>query len=180
MEKEDGVDKGELYAMKMFSKRSILEDCENISHVLAERECLLHLANLPFISQLYYAFQTTDSLCLVLDFIQGGDLFHHVFYNRLTQDQARFVIAQIVTAMEQLHARNIIYRDLKSENLLIDNDGNLVLADFGLSRVLLPHQRLNSFCGTREYLAPEMIEGKEYSFKSKYFFILFQHLIYFL
>lgn len=165
VKKVDGVDQGEYYAMKMFPKRKILEDRKQISYVLAERECLLQLSNLPFLSQLYYAFQTSDSLCLVLDFIQGGDLFHHTFYHRLTQDQARFFIAQTIVALKQLHERNIIYRDLKLENLLIDNDGNLVLADFGLARVLPLHQRINSMCGTLEYLAPEMIEGNGYSFK---------------
>lgn len=167
VKKVDGARQGWIYAMKVYAKRTILENHGYISRILTERECLLQLQNLPFISQLYYTFQTTDSLCLVLKFIQGGDLFHHTFYNQLTEDQVRFCIAQIVIALEQLHNRNIIHRDLKSENLLIDCDGYLVLADFGLSHISLLNQRVKSVCGTLEYLAPEILEGNGYSFKGK-------------
>jgi serine/threonine protein kinase len=94
-----------------------------------------------------------------MDFIQGGELFKHLTdCKRFTEFKAKFYAAQIALALGYLHASKIIYRDLKPENILINKDGYIMLADFGLARIV-GDEDANSFCGTPEYLSPEMIVG---------------------
>lgn len=89
-----------------------------------------------FIVKLHYAFQTDDKLYLVLDFMMGGELFHHLKKKgKFSEDVTRFFAAQICLGLEHLHNHNIIYRDLKPENVLLDSKGNIKLADFGLSKI---------------------------------------------
>lgn len=100
-----------------------------------------------------YAFQTPDKLYLILDFVQGGELF--TFLNKngpLNAADARYYIAQIILALEQLHKLNIIYRDLKLENIMLDADGNIVLVDFGLTKILQDDETTSSYCGTLDYM----------------------------
>jgi len=115
--------------------------------------------------KLHYSFQTPDKLYLVMDFINGGELFFHLQSERkFSNDRARFYTAEIVLGLEHLHANGIIYRDLKPENLLLDSAGHIKMTDFGLSKEgLTTDERTNTFCGTPEYLAPEVLEGKEYN-----------------
>jgi serum/glucocorticoid-regulated kinase 2 len=97
-----------------------------------------------------------------MDFIQGGELFKHLSeQKRFSEDKAKFYAAQIALALGYLHDSKIIYRDLKPENILLDSKGYIKLADFGLAKILNINDKEdpNSFCGTPEYLAPEMILG---------------------
>lgn len=92
-----------------------------------------------------------------LDYVRGGELFTHLYQRQnFLESDVRIYIAEIVLAMEQLHLLNIIYRDIKLENILLDADGHIVITDFGLSKELLPgvSDRTFSFCGTIEYMAP--------------------------
>jgi serine/threonine protein kinase len=99
---------------------------------------------------------------MVTDFCPGGELFFHLHHlGRLTEDQARFYFCEIVLAIEYLHQKNIIFRDLKPENTLIDVDGHLKLIDFGLAKEVTS-RRYYSFCGSHEYLSPEMIKRTGY------------------
>ena len=97
----------------------------------------------------------------------GGELFYHLTrFKRLPEEQARFYIAEILLAMEYLHNKGIVYRDLKPENVLLDVDGHVRLADFGLSKQLEhPCASSFSFCGSPEYMSPEMLrrEGHDYT-----------------
>ena len=113
----------------------------------------------PFIVKLHYAFQTPDKLYFVLDFVNGGELFCHL-RNELTfeQDRARFYAAEIVLALECLHKNDIIYRDLKPENVLLDINGHVKITDFGLSKQYATKKKAMTFCGTPEYLAPEVCQ----------------------
>lgn len=96
---------------------------------------------------------------MVLDFCPGGELFYHLHrLGRLTEDQARFYFAEITLAMEYLHTEGIIYRDLKPENILIDYYGHVKLADFGTSREVNKLERRFTYCGSAEYMSPEMIQ----------------------
>jgi len=115
--------------------------------------------------RLHYSFQTSDKLYLVMDFINGGELFFHLQNERkFNNERACFYAAEICLGIAHLHASGIIYRDLKPENLLLDTSGHIKITDFGLSKEgLSDNQRTKTFCGTPEYLAPEVLDGKAYT-----------------
>ena len=97
-----------------------------------------------------------------MDFLSGGELFFHLRKeNQFNEDRARFYAAEILLALEYLHSQKIIYRDLKPENVLIDSEGHIRLTDFGLSKIMDSTYTF-SYCGTPEYLAPEIINGEGY------------------
>ena len=103
---------------------------------MSERQVLLELDH-PFLLKLHYAFQTPDCLYLVLDFINGGSMFHHIQKRgHFSEKDTKYYAAQIILGLEHLHSNHIIYRDLKPENILIDSWGNIKLADFGICKVL--------------------------------------------
>jgi serine/threonine protein kinase len=101
---------------------------------------------------------------MVLEFCPGGELFYHLHrLGRLNEEQARFYFAEITLAMEYLHTEGIIYRDLKPENILIDYYGHVKLADFGTSREVNKLERRFTYCGSAEYMSPEMIQKAGHS-----------------
>jgi serine/threonine protein kinase len=118
----------------------------------------------PFIVKIHYAFQTKKHLVLVLDFLCGGELFFHLQRSkRFSESRARFYAAEIGLALEHIHSKNIIYRDLKPENLVLDRQGHVVLTDFGLAKREVKDMT-HTFCGTPEYMAPELIQKKGHTF----------------
>uniref|UniRef100_A0A914KT89 Uncharacterized protein n=1 Tax=Meloidogyne incognita TaxID=6306 RepID=A0A914KT89_MELIC len=154
---------GEIYAMKVLVKEQIKRRNE-VKHVMAEKNVLLKNINHPFLVSLHYSFQTKNKLYFVLDFLNGGELFFHLQKERsFCESKARFYSAEIASAIGYLHEQNIIYRDLKPENILLDRHGHVVLTDFGLCKEgIKSKDTTNTFCGTPEYLAPEVIEKKPY------------------
>ena len=103
-------------------------------------------------------------LYLVLDYMNGGELFHHMQReNSFTESRAKFYAAELVLALQHLHRSDVIYRDLKPENVLLDSNGHMALTDFGLCKEQTnPDERAETFCGTAEYLAPEVLKGEGY------------------
>jgi serum/glucocorticoid-regulated kinase 2 len=98
---------------------------------------------------------------MILDYCPGGDLSFHILKNLFEEDEAKFFIAELILAIEHLHSLDIIYRDLKPDNILIDNDGHIRLADFGLAKEHVSDNKLaQSFCGSPAYLAPEMVNRR--------------------
>eukprot|EP00033_Pygsuia_biforma_P002838 GCRY01003132.1.p1 GENE.GCRY01003132.1~~GCRY01003132.1.p1 ORF type:complete len:466 (-),score=125.37 GCRY01003132.1:6-1403(-) len=152
-------DTGRIYAMKVMKKQAIIESNE-VDHILSEKQILQHIKS-PFIVGLKYAFQSEDKLYLVMDFVNGGELFYHLQRERkFTEERAKFYCAEIILALEHLHQQNIIYRDLKPENVLLNADGHVCLTDFGLCKEGVGiNAKAHTFCGTPEYLAPEVIHG---------------------
>ena len=152
----------QLYAMKILSKKFLKEKNEQ-EHTKTERK-LLAQVNCPFIVKLHYAFQDSQNLFLVSDFIQGGDLFFHIRREKFfPNEKAKFYIAEIILVIDYLHKKNMIYRDLKPENILIDKEGHIKLTDFGLSKIIdKKKKKANTICGTPQYLAPEIFKEKGY------------------
>lgn len=161
--KKEGENKGRVFAMKVLNKRTIVERNE-VEHTKSEKSILMKL-EFPFLVKLHYAFQTVDKLYFIMDYINGGELFYHLQKEkRFAEDRVRFYAAEIVAGLEYLHSAGVIYRDLKPENLLLTHEGHIVMTDFGLSKEGLHDKddRTGTFCGTPEYLAPEVLEGKGY------------------
>lgn len=158
-------DDNKIYAVKTLKKDFIIRT-NQVNNTKIERDIMQQISH-PFVVKLHYAFQSTESLYFVTDFLNGGELFFHLCNEiRFSEDRARFYAAQIVLALAHLHSKGIIYRDLKPENVLLDSEGHLKLTDFGLSKVKQPEEGLtNTFCGTPEYLAPEVIKANGHSFK---------------
>ncbi|VDO92802.1 unnamed protein product [Soboliphyme baturini] len=145
-----------LFAIKILRKDVIIAKDE-VAHTLTENR-VLQKTNHPFLTSLKYSFQTADRLCFVMEFASGGELFFHLQRERLfSEERTRFYGAEIVSALAYLHENNIVYRDIKLENLLLDKDGHIKIADFGLCKEDIPFgEKTKTFCGTPEYLAPEV------------------------
>ncbi|XP_028409650.1 ribosomal protein S6 kinase alpha-5-like isoform X2 [Dendronephthya gigantea] len=163
VKKKDGFYKGKLFAMKVLKKATIVQKAKTTEHTMTERQVLESVRSCPFLVTLHWAFQTESKLHLVMDYINGGELFTHLYKrDKFSEDEARIYIAEIVIAIEHLHKLGIIYRDIKLENILLDSKGHVVLTDFGLSKDFSPSdeiKRTYSFCGTIEYMAPELVNG---------------------
>ena len=151
------IDTNVLYAMKILSKNRIKSQ-NLLKYAMAERN-VLSLTNHPFIVKLNFAFQTTNKLFLILDYCPNGDLARQLFNEkRFTEERAKFYICEVALALEDLHKRDIIFRDLKPDNVVLDEAGHAKLTDFGLSKEgVYESNCAKSFCGSIAYLAPEMI-----------------------
>ena len=159
-----------IYAMKILKKEEIIKR-NQIKHTQTER-FLLEKLDHPFIAQLQFAFQDTQKLYLVTEFLQGGELFFHLKRKSCFKEYtAKFYMAQIFLAIDYMHKNGYIYRDLKPENILLDKEGYIKLTDFGLSKIVLNKNnnddendigKSNTVCGTLDYMAPEILMGKNY------------------
>jgi protein-serine/threonine kinase len=147
-----------LFAMKVLKKEKIMAH-NLIRYALTERNVLTYIRH-PFIVSLKFAFQSSEKLFLVLDYCPGGDLSSRLLIEkRFTEHQAKIYICEILLALEELHKRDIIFRDLKPDNIVLDKEGHAMLTDFGLSKEGVSDQTgAKSFCGSVAYLAPEMIK----------------------
>lgn len=156
----------EVYALKILRKTEVIR-LKQIDHVRHERAILADVSGYPFITNLLGTFSDYDSLYMLLDYVPGGELFSYLRkLRRFEEDTARLYAAEIVLVLEYLHEKQggVAYRDLKPENLLLDQDGHIKLVDFGFAKRL--GNRNNkpvetyTLCGTPEYLAPEVIQNK--------------------
>lgn len=162
---------GKLFAQKQLHKASLIINETNEVHktnyqrTLNEKSILEKVAH-PNIVKLYYAFQDHNKVYLILEYLDGGELFHHLAQQKfMSEKDASYYIAQIALALRYLHNYlKVIYRDLKPENCMLNADGNLVLTDFGLSKVSSRDETRHSMIGTAQYMAPEVILGKDYDF----------------
>lgn len=144
------------YALKAVSIDYVVKSGHKI-HLLNERNTMLMLDH-PFLIKLHRTFKDESHLYFLLQPCLGGELFT-VLRNRsrLANDEARFYTASVLLAFEYMHSKNIIYRDLKPENLLLDRQGFLMITDFGFAKLLDESGRTYTLCGTPDYLAPEVI-----------------------
>jgi serine/threonine protein kinase len=156
---------GRLYAQKQLKKATITVHKKLVEQTKTERTILESVSRHPFLVKLYYAFQDHEKLYLILEYAQGGELFHHLATERMfSEDVTAFYMAEMVLALDHLHRNvGVIYRDLKPENCLLDAEGHLLLTDFGLSKVAVDEELpCRSFMGTVEYMAPEVVQGVDY------------------
>ena len=152
------INSEETYAMKVLRKERIMGQ-NLLKYAVAERN-VLSTSHHPFIVKLNYAFQTSTKLFLVIEYCPNGDLSQHLsFEKRFKEPRAKFYICEILLALEDLHKRDIIFRDLKPDNVVLDKDGHCKLTDFGLSKEgVRENFYAQSFCGSIAYLAPEMLK----------------------
>ena len=123
---------------------------------------MLEQLNHPFLCNLRYSFQDVEYLYLVVDLMTGGDLRFHIQRKAFTEDTIRFWMAQLACALRYIHSRGIVHRDLKPDNILLDSEGHVHLADFNVASDFRPGKPLTSRSGTLAYLAPEAFKGKGY------------------
>ena len=141
-------------------RKDVLIDTDQIENTKIEKEIMKN-ANHPFLVNLEYVFQTPGKIFFVMKFMRGGELYTLISKDkRFSEARCKFYSGQIILALMHLHNNKIIYRDLKPENILLDDDGYICLSDFGLARFLEEDTKAMSFCGTPEYMAPEIITGE--------------------
>uniref|UniRef100_A0A673C468 non-specific serine/threonine protein kinase n=1 Tax=Sphaeramia orbicularis TaxID=375764 RepID=A0A673C468_9TELE len=124
---------------------------------------IMKTLNHPNIVQLFEVIETEKTLYLIMEYASGGEVFDYlVAHGRMKEKEARAKFRQIVSAVHYCHQKNIVHRDLKAENLLLDADSNIKIADFGFSNEFTAGSKLDTFCGSPPYAAPELFQGKKY------------------
>uniref|UniRef100_A0A665X2G3 protein kinase C n=1 Tax=Echeneis naucrates TaxID=173247 RepID=A0A665X2G3_ECHNA len=155
----------QMYAMKVV-KKELVHDDEDIDWVQTEKHVFEQASTNPFLVGLHSCFQTESRLFLVIEYVNGGDLMFHMQRQRkLPEEHARFYAAEICIALNFLHEKGIIYRDLKLDNVLLDHEGHIKLTDYGMCKEgIRPGDTTSTFCGTPNYIAPEILRGEDYGF----------------
>ncbi|KAF7215647.1 serine/threonine-protein kinase SIK1 [Nothobranchius furzeri] len=147
-------------AIKIIDKTRL--NPSNLEKIYREVQ-IMKLLNHPHIIKLYQVMETKDMLYIVTEYARNGEMFDHLTSNgRMSEDEARKKFWQILTAVDYCHRHHIVHRDLKTENLLLDANMNIKLADFGFGNFYKAGEPLSTWCGSPPYAAPEVFEGKEY------------------
>ncbi|KAI8149359.1 kinase-like domain-containing protein [Fennellomyces sp. T-0311] len=156
----------ELYAIKALQKKAIIEN-DDLKSILAEKEVFM-VANRekhPFLVGLHSTFMTASRVFFVMEYVAGGDLMMHIQGSRFSEPRSRFYCAEVLLALEHLHSKGIIYRDLKLDNVVLGADGHIKLADYGLCKggMSTNNDTTTTYCGTPEFMAPEILKDTKYT-----------------
>uniref|UniRef100_A0A8C0E9K8 non-specific serine/threonine protein kinase n=1 Tax=Bubo bubo TaxID=30461 RepID=A0A8C0E9K8_BUBBB len=152
---------GKLVAIKSIRKDKI-KDEQDLVHIRREIEIMSSL-NHPHIIAVHEVFENSSKIVIVMEYASKGDLYDYISERqRLTEQEARHFFRQVVSAIYYCHKNGIVHRDLKLENILLDANGNIKIADFGLSNVYQQDKLLQTYCGSPLYASPEIINGRPY------------------
>ncbi|XP_077071156.1 NUAK family SNF1-like kinase 1 isoform X2 [Siphateles boraxobius] len=148
-------------AIKSIRKERLRDDLDR-AHIQREIEITASLTH-PNIIRLYEVFESGERIVMVMEYASGGELYEYIQEKqRLSEDEARHFFGQITSAVHYCHKNGVVHRDLKLENVLLDKDLNVKLADFGLSNRFTRGRRLDTFCGSPLYASPEIVNGLPY------------------
>uniref|UniRef100_A0A3Q0SWH8 protein kinase C n=1 Tax=Amphilophus citrinellus TaxID=61819 RepID=A0A3Q0SWH8_AMPCI len=156
---------GEMFAIKALKKGDIVARDE-VDSLMCEKRIFetVNSVRHPFLVNLFACFQTQEHVCFVMEYAAGGDLMMHIHADVFSEPRAVFYAACVVLGLQFLHDHKIVYRDLKLDNLLLDTEGYVKIADFGLCKEGMGFRdRTSTFCGTPEFLAPEVLTETSYT-----------------
>ena len=154
---------GKLVAIKSINKQNLKKKSKR-EKILLETNIMKKINKCPFIVKIYETYETTQHFCIVMEYICAGDLLNFIKKRtKLPEQTAKFIFKQIIIAIKYIHSKNIIHRDIKLDNILIDLDNKIKICDFGVSK-FLTSKKLFDQCGTPAYIAPEILRREGYDF----------------